>query len=147
MMPFPWMTRAPATSGLAKGIMDAKGVTSPSYSYKMVGAPQQRRFKITGKVYKYGNEWKIRLESDGNYLAGKNQNNDLWVEYSVNLVTERSKFPTWSPFLKSDSGNGTIRLAAGGQIFLAESVASGKQRDGVRVWQEYTFSWYARKIN
>jgi hypothetical protein len=69
------------------------------------------------------------------------------VEYSVNLVTERSKFPTWSPFLKSDSGNGTIRLAAGGQIFLAESVASGKQRDGVRVWQEYTFSWYARKIN
>lgn len=147
MMPFPSMTHAPATSGLAKGIMDAKGVTSPSYSYKMVGAPQQRSFKITGKVYKYGNEWKIRLESDGNYLAGKTPDNTLWVEYSVNLVTEKSKFPTWSPFLKSDSGNGTIRLAAGNQIYLAESVASGKQRDGVRIWHEYTFSWYARKIN
>ena len=146
LMPFPSMPNLPASSGMAKGIMEAKGVTGTSYSYKMVDAPQQRRFKIRGRVYRSGNSWKIRLETNGGFHKGSTKDNKLYVEYSVNLQTTRKSFPTWSPFLKSSNGDGLIRKAAGGKVYLAESNISGKHRGGVRVWQEYTFSWYARKV-
>jgi len=134
---------------MAGGFTSAPGVTSPSYSFKMKDAPQQRHYKITGKVYRVGDTWKIHLETTGNYYrspSARAPDNKLWVEWQVNLQREEKSFPCWSPFLRGSKGDAVVRKSAGGSIFIAESEVSGKHRNGVRVWQEYTFSWMARKV-
>jgi hypothetical protein len=150
MMPMPAAPGSGALSQMADkmagGMTSAPGVTSPSYSYKMRNAPQQRRYIITGRAVKKNNKWYIRLETTGEYkLSDGTVDNKLWVDYEVNLVHEEKSFPTWSPFLKSESGDGRVRKAAGGTVYMADSEYSGTHRDGVEPWQEYTFSWTARK--
>jgi len=72
--------------------------------------------------------------------------NQLCVEWEVNRVRETKPFPCWSPFLKSESGDATIRVSEGGTVFMADSSFSGSHRDGVKPWQEYTFTWRARRV-
>ncbi len=159
MMPFPsapslkegdWGKATGSVSGkMASGTLSAPGVTSPSYSYKMRSAPQQRHFKIRGKAYKVQyNLYKIHLEVPGDYCRAadlSNPDNKLWVDYEVNLIKEEKSFPTWSPFLVKPEGDGIIRKSAGGTIYMVDSEFSGTHRDGVKPWEEYSFSWSARK--
>lgn len=137
--------------GMAAGTLNAPGVTSLSYSYKMKDAPQQRHFVIRGKVYKEQHDlYKVHLEVSGDYFRSadlSDPDNKLWVEYEVNLNKDTKSFPTWSPFLTSPEGDAIIRESSGGTITVAESNYSGTHRDGVKPWQEYTFSWTARKVN
>ena len=153
MMPMPSAPGGGALGSVAdkmtSGMTSVPGVTSPSYSYKMKDAPQQRHFKIKGKVYREGNNWKIHLETTGDYYrspTSKSPDNKLWVEWQVNYYRKESSFPCWSPFLRGSKGDAVVRKAAGGSIYIAESEVSGKHRNGVQVWQEYTFSWMARKV-
>jgi hypothetical protein len=134
---------------MAAGTLSAPGVTSPSYSYKMKNAPQQRHFEIRGKVYKVQyNLYKIHLEVSGDYYRSADlseADGKLWVVYEVNLAKDEKSFPTWSPFLTSQEGDGIIRKSSGETIYMVDSEFSGKHRDGVKPWEEYTFSWSARK--
>ncbi|MCX6560499.1 MAG: hypothetical protein NTZ26_08280 [Candidatus Aminicenantes bacterium] len=134
---------------MASGTLSAGGVTSPSYSYKMREAPQKRHFKIQGKAYRSETGvYKIHLEALGDYFRAAdltNADNRLWVDYEVNLKREESSFPTWSPFLKGADGDGLIRASAGGAVYIADSEFSGNRRNGVKPWEEYTFTWSARK--
>ena len=154
LMPMPSVPGAGKVTGhfgdaMTGAMQGVGGVTSPTFSYKMKNAPQQRHFRITGKVYQRGEEWRIRLESAGEYFTGsdlKAMDNQLWVEWEVNRVRETKPFPCWSPFLKSESGDGKIRVSEGGTVFLADSSFSGTHRDNVSPWQEYTFTWQARRL-
>ena len=134
---------------MAAGTLSAPGVTSPSYSYKMREAPQQRHFQIRGKAYKDNQSvYKIHLEAFGDYFRAadmSNPDNKLWVDYEVNLQRDQSSFPTWSPFLNGTDGDAIIREAAGGAVIRADSEFSGTHRNGVKAWEEYTFTWSARK--
>ena len=154
LMPMPSVPGAGKVAGhfgdaMTGAMKDVGGVTSPTFSYQMKDAPQQRHFRITGNVYQRGKEWRIRLESTGEYFTGsdlKGLDNQLWVEWEVNRVRETKPFPCWSPFLKSESGDAVIRASEGGSIFLADSSFSGTHRDNVSPWQEYTFTWQARRV-
>ncbi|GEM_PF-5927474 len=159
LMPFPsapalkegdWGKAAGSVSDkMASGTLSAGGVTSPSYSYKMRQAPQKRHFKVVGQAYEsQTGAFLIHLEALGDYFlkAGLSQpDNKLWVDYEVNLVREESSFPTWSPFLKGADGDALVRASAGGAVMVADSEFSGTHRNGVRPWEEYTFTWSARK--
>jgi len=154
LMPMPSVPGAGKVAGhfgdaMTGAMKDVGGLTSPTFSYQMKDAPQQRHFRITGKVYQRGDVWRIRLESSGEYFTGsdlKGMDNQLWVEWEVNRVRETKPFPCWSPFLKSESGDATIRVSEGGTVFMADSSFSGSHRDGVKPWQEYTFTWRARRV-
>ena len=154
LMPMPSVPGAGKVAGhfgdaMTGAMKDVGGLTSPTFSYQMKDAPQQRHFRITGKVYQRGDAWRIRLESSGEYFTGsdlKGMDNQLWVEWEVNRVRETKPFPCWSPFLKSESGDATIRVSEGGTVFMADSSFSGSHRDGVKPWQEYTFTWRARRV-
>lgn len=154
LMPMPSVPGAGKVAGhfgdaMTGAMQDVGGVTSPTFSYKMKDAPQQRHFRILGKVYQLAGEWRIRLESAGEYFPGsdlKQADNRLWVEWEVNRVRETKPFPCWSPFLRSQSGDAVIRVSKGGTVFLADSSFKGTHRRGIKPWQEYHFSWQARRL-
>lgn len=159
LMPFPsapslkegdWGKAAGSVSDkMASGTLSAGGVTSPSYSYKMRQAPQKRHFRIGGRAYQdQAGAFMIHLEAAGDYFLKSDlsqPDNKLWVDYEVNLAREESSFPTWSPFLAKSDGDALVRASAGGAVMAADSELSGTHRNGVRPWEEYTFSWSARK--
>ena len=154
LMPMPSVPGAGKVAGhfgdaMTGAMQDVGGVTSPTFSYQMKDAPQQRHFRITGKAYQLAGKWRLRLESAGDYFPGsdlKKADNQLWVEWEVNRVRETKPFPCWSPFLRSQSGDAAIRVSEGGTVFLADSSFKGTHRRGIKPWQEYHFSWQARRI-
>lgn len=70
---------------------------------------------------------------------------DQHIEGEGVIMKEEKSFLIWSPFLEGADGDGIIREFAGGAVTMAESDFSGKHRNGVKVWKEYTFTWTARK--
>lgn len=103
-------------------LMNAPGVTKVQYDYKgLANGPESRRFKIRG--YVSGN--KLVLHQDGDVYDG---DKNLPVQYTVNMVTTKAQFPTWSPFIDNDSAD----LATSGKVKQLErksvtcDVKSGK---------------------
>ena len=80
-------------------LMNAPGVTKVQYDYKgLENGPESRRFKIRGHID--GN--KLVLRKDGDVYGG---DINLNVQYTVNMVTTKGKFPTWSPFIDDDGAD------------------------------------------
>jgi hypothetical protein len=87
-------------------LMNAPGVTKVQYDYKgLEKGPEGRRFKIRGRVA--GD--KLVLSKDGDVYDG---DPNLTVQYTVNLVTTKKQFPTWSPFIDGDGAD----LAKSGKV-------------------------------
>ena len=87
-------------------LMNAPGVTKVQYDYKgLANGPESRRFKVRG--YVSGN--KLVLRQDGDVYGG---DKNLPVQYTVNMVTTKAQFPTWSPFIDNDSAH----LATSGKV-------------------------------
>jgi hypothetical protein len=87
-------------------LMNAPGVTKVQYDYKgLEHGPESRRFKVRG--YVDGN--RIVLRKDGDVYGG---DTNLTVQYTVNMVTSKQQFPTWSPFIDNDSAD----LATSGKV-------------------------------
>ncbi len=104
-------------------LMNAPGVTKVQYDYKgLEHGPESRRFKVRG--YVSGN--KLVLRQDGDVYGG---DKNLMVQYTVNMVTSKQQFPTWSPFIDNDSAD----LATSGKVKELErksvtcNVKSGKE--------------------
>ena len=80
-------------------LMNAPGVTKVQYDYKgLEKGPESRRFKIKG--YVDGN--RLVLRKDGDVYGG---DPNLTVQYTVNMVTTKQQFPTWSPFIDNDGAD------------------------------------------
>ena len=93
--------------------MNAPGVTKVQYDYKgLEHGPESRRFKIKG----YVSGDKIYLRKDGDVYEG---DTNLTVQYTVNLVTTKKQFPTWSPFI-DDAG---ADLAKSGKMAQLERIS------------------------
>jgi hypothetical protein len=87
-------------------LMNAPGVTKVQYDYKgLEHGPESRRFKVRG--YVDGN--RLVLRKDGDVYGG---DTNLTVQYTVNMVTSKRQFPTWSPFIDNDGAD----LAASGKV-------------------------------
>ncbi len=104
-------------------LMNAPGVTKVQYDYKgLEHGPESRRFKIRG--YVDGN--RLVLHKDGDVYGG---DTNLTVQYTVNMVTSKQQFPTWSPFIDNDGAD----LATSGKVKQVErksvtcDVKSGKE--------------------
>lgn len=125
--------------GYMPGIMNVPGVTKVQYEYKgLANGPEIRTFSIKGRVVQGSTGWQIQLEQDGPFRDGDQQ---LYVKYTVNMVTEKKPFPCWSPFLKGPAmlSNNTGKA----QAYFKET---GSHRNGVKEWQEYVYMWSAKKI-
>ena len=103
-------------------LMNAPGVTKVQYDYKgLEHGPESRRFKVRGYVSGH----KLVLHQDGDAYGG---DKNLTVQYTVNMVTSKQQFPTWSPFIDNDSAD----LATSGKVKELErksvtcNVKSGK---------------------
>lgn len=80
-------------------LMNAPGVTKVQYDYKgLEHGPESRRFKVRG--YVSGN--RIVLRKEGDVYDG---DPNLTVQYTVNMVTTKKQFPTWSPFIDNDGAD------------------------------------------
>jgi len=129
----------------------APGVTSLQYEAPhLKNGKEVRHFKFSGKAemstgYWDGeqkNNWKLTLQQEGDFTTPDGSaDNQLIAAWEVNLVKEEKPFPCWSPFLKTPA---TLRKGPGG-IWIAEFQEKGKNRNGVKVWQEYGYVWMARQ--
>lgn len=138
--------------GMGDQIRDVPGVTKIQYDAPhLKNGKEVRHFKFTGRIAK-GNintekgedsKYLLYLDLVTNFtLPDGSPNNTLIAEYEVNKVKTESKFPCWSPFLKSP---GIVRKGPGA-IHVAEFIEKGKHRDNKRVWQEYGYVWLARQV-
>ncbi|MEW5765521.1 MAG: hypothetical protein ACOYXN_03395 [Acidobacteriota bacterium] len=127
--------------GFLPGIMNVPGVTKVQYEYKgLAKGPEVRSFAIKGRAELTGSGIRLRLQQDGGVQGGDPQ---LWVQYTVNYVTEKKPFPCWSPFL---DGPGTVYVDRHTGAAKASFRETGEHRNGVTPWQEYIYVWEAEKM-
>jgi hypothetical protein len=127
--------------GFLPGITNVPGVTKVQYEYKgLAKGPEVRSFAIKGRAELTGSGIRLRLQQDGAVQGGDPQ---LWVQYTVNYVTEKKPFPCWSPFLE---GPGTLYADRHTGAAKASFRETGEHRNGVKPWQEYIFVWEAEKM-
>ncbi|MEW6758321.1 MAG: hypothetical protein AB1347_08880 [Acidobacteriota bacterium] len=127
--------------GFLPGITNVPGVTKVQYEYKgLAKGPEVRSFAIRGRAELTGSGIRLRLQQDGGVQGGDTQ---LWVQYTVNYVTEKKPFPCWSPFL---DGPATVYVDRHTGAAKASFRETGDHRNGVKPWQEYIYVWEAEKM-
>lgn len=131
---------------LPVGVMlSIPGVTQVQYDYRgLRNGPELRTFQIAGRIEGDPDHAKLRLRMDGDVEGDRN----LYLQYTVNYQTTRSPFPTWSPFLDApgDIRPGAVRQGMTTLSSTASFSQQGRQRNGVKVWHEYEYSWQADRI-
>jgi len=160
-------TMSPPTSLL----LSIPGLTQVQYYYKgLTNGPESRDFKLKGHVVPSGKGAKIYLEMVGDVTGGDKQ---LYVEYMVNYKKEVHPFPTWSPFLDepADAQRSGIEpiytqsptlvqtksgpvagkpITGRTDLVMAAPFATlhetGSQRNGVKAWHGYEYTWNAWKV-
>jgi len=148
----------PAPGGLggaAASQVASKAAELPGLQYDaphLKYGPELRHFKFRGRLetaasFQAGRRIeepvRIYLEQVGDFTqAGGKVDNQLIAAYEVNRQKEEKHFPCWSPFLR---GPGTFRKGPG-DVWIAEFQEKGTHRNGVRVWEEYSYVWMARQI-
>lgn len=126
--------------GYMPGMMNVPGVTKVQYEYKgLANGPEERLIYIKGHVEPSSGGYRMVLEQDGPVMQGGSQ---LFVQYTVNYVTEKKPFPCWSPFLRNPG-----KVALSGEDASVSFKEQGEHRNGVSPWQEYIYVWNAKKIN
>lgn len=126
--------------GMMPGIMNAPGVTKVQYEYKgLANGPEMRTFYIRGRATGANGNYRIYLKK-GEDVNGEDQN--LWLQYTVNYKTEKSAFPCWTPFL---DGPGTVTLGEGDNASVSFK-EEGEHRNGKQMWHEYIYVWDAQKM-
>lgn len=126
-------------------MLSIPGVTQVQYDYKgLRNGPEIRMFKITGRVEGDPEHAKLRLRMDGDVEGDKN----LYLQYTVNYHKTQSPFPAWSPFLDAaaDIRPAIVRQRLTTLSSTAKLEQRGSQRNGVKVWHEYEYTWQAERI-